>query len=67
MQTSKSEEGGIPHSPESSQDAGENGKVHPNAYHSKACMSSKQDGRGTAVGSCTVIHGVGPTGTSART
>ena len=44
MQKSKSE-GGIPHSPESSQDAGENGKVHPNAYHSEACMSSRQDGR----------------------
>ena len=66
MQKSKSE-GGIPRSPESSQDAGENGKVHPNAYHSEACMSSRQDGTRYCGWLYTAIRGAGPTGPSART
>ena len=44
MQTTKSEDGGTPLSPESNQDGVGTGKVHPNAYHSEACMSSRQDG-----------------------
>ena len=44
MQRTKSEVGGTTLSPESDQDGVVTGKVHPNAYHSDACMSSRQDG-----------------------